>query len=124
MASPGGTFVSIQRIEPGKRLSQAVAYGNLVFLAGQVAMDKPGASMGEQTRNILDRIDKLLAQAGTDKSRILSANIWITDMRQFDEMNRVWDAWVPEGCAPARATVESRLASPDYCVEIMCVAAR
>ncbi len=116
--------MSIQRIEPGKRLSQAVAYGNLVFLAGQVAMDKPGASMGEQTRNILDRIDKLLAQAGTDKSRILSANIWITDMRQFDEMNRVWDAWVPEGCAPARATVESRLASPDYCVEIMCVAAR
>lgn len=116
--------MSIQRIEPGKRLSQAVAYGNLVFLAGQVAMDKPGASMGEQTRNILERIDKLLAQAGTDKSRILSANIWITDMRQFDEMNRVWDAWVAEGCAPARATVESRLASPDYCVEIMCVAAR
>ncbi len=116
--------MSIQRIEPGKRLSQAVAYGNLVFLAGQVAMDKPGASMGEQTRNILERIDRLLAQAGTDKSRILSANIWITDMRQFDEMNRVWDAWVPEGCAPARATVESRLASPDYCVEIMCVAAR
>lgn len=116
--------MSIQRIEPGKRLSQAVAYGNLVFLAGQVAMDKPGASMAEQTRNILERIDKLLAQAGTDKSRILSANIWITDMRQFDEMNRVWDAWVAEGCAPARATVESRLASPDYCVEIMCVAAR
>lgn len=116
--------MTIQRIEPGKRLSQAVAYGNLVFLAGQVAMDKPGASMAEQTRNILDRIDKLLAQAGTDKSKILSANIWITDMRQFDEMNRVWDAWVVEGCAPARATVESRLASPDYCVEIMCVAAR
>lgn len=116
--------MSIQRIEPGKRLSQAVAYGKLVFLAGQVAMDKPGASMAEQTRNILDRIDKLLAQAGTDKSKILSANIWITDMRQFDEMNRVWDAWVPEGCAPARATVESRLSSPDYCVEIMCVAAR
>ncbi len=116
--------MSIQRIEPGKRLSQAVVYGNLVFLAGQVAMDKPGASMAEQTRNVLDRIDKLLAQAGTDKTRILSANIWITDMRQFDEMNRVWDAWVPEGCAPARATVEARLASPDYCVEIMVVAAR
>lgn len=115
--------MTIQRIEPGKRLSQAVAFGNLVFLAGQVAMDKPGASMGEQTQNVLDRIDKLLAQAGTDKSKILSANIWITDMRHFDEMNRVWDAWVPEGCAPARATVESRLASPEYCVEIMCVAA-
>lgn len=116
--------MSIQRIEPGKRLSQAVVYGNLVFLAGQVAMDKPGASMAEQTKNVLDRIDKLLAQAGTDKSKILSANIWVTDMRQFDEMNRVWDAWVPEGCAPARATVEARLATPDYCVEIMVVAAR
>lgn len=116
--------MSIERIEPGKRLSQAVAYGNLVFLAGQVAMDKPGASMAEQTRNVLDRIDALLARAGTDKSKILSANIWITDMRQFAEMNEVWDAWVPPGCAPARATVEARLASPDYCVEIMVVAAR
>jgi enamine deaminase RidA (YjgF/YER057c/UK114 family) len=116
--------MTIERIEPGKRLSQAVAYGNLVFLAGQVALDKPGASMAEQTKNILDRIDALLAKAGTDKSKILSANIWITDMRQFDEMNKVWDAWVPEGCAPARATVEARLATPDYCVEIMVVAAR
>lgn len=116
--------MTIQRIEPGRRLSQAVAYGNLVFLAGQVALDKPGASMAEQTRNVLERIDKLLAQAGTDKSKILSANVWITDMRQFDEMNRVWDAWVPEGCAPARATVEARLASPDYCVEMTVVAAR
>jgi len=116
--------MTIERIEPGKRLSQAVACGNLVFLAGQVALDKPGASMAEQTKNILDRIDALLAKAGTDKSKILSANIWITDMRQFDEMNKVWDAWVPEGCAPARATVEARLATPDYCVEIMVVAAR
>jgi enamine deaminase RidA (YjgF/YER057c/UK114 family) len=116
--------MTIERIEPGKRLSQAVAYGNLVFLAGQVALDKPGASMAEQTKNILDRIDALLAKAGTDKSKILSANIWITDMRQFDEMNKVWDAWVPNGCAPARATVEARLATPDYCVEIMVVAAR
>lgn len=116
--------MTIERIEPGKRLSQAVAYGNLVFLAGQVALDKPGASMAEQTKNVLDRIDALLAKAGTDKSKILSANIWITDMRQFDEMNKVWDAWVPEGCAPARATVEARLATPDYCVEIMVVAAR
>jgi enamine deaminase RidA (YjgF/YER057c/UK114 family) len=116
--------MTIERIEPGKRLSQAVAYGNLVFLAGQVALDKPGASMAEQTKNILDRIDALLAKAGTDKSKILQATIWITDMRQFDEMNKVWDAWVPEGCAPARATVEARLATPDYCVEIMVVAAR
>jgi len=116
--------MTIERIEPGKRLSQAVAFGNLVFLAGQVALDKPGASMAEQTKNVLDRIDALLAEAGTDKSKILQATIWITDMRRFDEMNAVWDAWVPEGCAPARATVEARLASPDYCVEIMVVAAR
>jgi enamine deaminase RidA (YjgF/YER057c/UK114 family) len=116
--------MTIERIEPGKRLSQAVAFGNLVFLAGQVALDKPGASMAEQTKNVLDRIDALLAKAGTDKSKILQATIWITDMRQFDEMNEVWDAWVPEGCAPARATVEARLATPDYCVEIMVVAAR
>lgn len=116
--------MSIERIEPGKRLSQAVAFRDLVFLAGQVALDKPGASMTEQTRNVLERIEHLLAQAGSDKSKILMANIWITDMRQFDEMNRVWDEWVPEGCAPARATVEARLASPDYCVEIMVIAAR
>ena len=116
--------MTIERIEPGKRLSQAVAFGNLVFLAGQVAFDKPGASMAEQTKNVLDRIDALLAKAGTDKSKILQATIWITDMRQFDEMNEVWDAWVPEGCAPARATVEARLATPDYCVEIMVVAGR
>ncbi len=116
--------MSIERIEPGKRLSQAVVHGDLVFLAGQVALGAPGASMAEQTKDVLARIDDLLARAGTDKSKILSAQIWITDMRQFDEMNRVWDAWVPEGCAPARATVEARLASPDYCVEIMCIAAR
>ena len=116
--------MSIKRIDCGKRLSQAVVHGNTIYLAGQVAADKPGASVAEQTKNILDRIDALLAQEGSDKTKILSANIWITDMRQFDEMNAVWDTWVPAGNAPARATVESRLATPQYSVEIMCVAAK
>jgi enamine deaminase RidA (YjgF/YER057c/UK114 family) len=80
--------------------------------------------MAEQTKSILSQIDGFLAMAGTDKTKMLSANIWITDMAQFGEMNTVWDAWVSPGNAPARATVEAKLASPDYKVEIMVVAAR
>ncbi|MEK0082230.1 RidA family protein [Benzoatithermus flavus] len=116
--------MTIQRIQPGKRMSQAVVHGNMVFLAGQVAVDKPGASVAEQTRNILERIDALLKEAGTDKTRLLSANIWLADIARFDEMNGVWDAWVAEGCAPARATVEAKLASPQYTVEIAVIAAK
>jgi enamine deaminase RidA (YjgF/YER057c/UK114 family) len=116
--------MSIQRIQPGKRMSQAVVHGDTVYLAGQVAADKPGASVAEQTQNILDRIDALLQEAGTDKAKLLSATIWLTDMRTFDEMNKVWDAWLAEGCAPARATVEARLATTQYTVEIGVVAAR
>jgi enamine deaminase RidA (YjgF/YER057c/UK114 family) len=114
----------IQRIQPGKRMSQAVVHGDTVYLAGQVANDKPGASVAEQTRNILERIDALLAQAGTDKTKLLSATIWLADMRGFEEMNGVWDAWVAEGCAPARATVEAKLATPAYTVEIGVIAAK
>ncbi len=117
-------MTAIKRIDAGKRMSQAVVHGDTVYLAGQVAADKPGASVAEQTKNILERIDKLLAQAGTDKSKILSANIWLTDMRTFDEMNGVWDAWLAEGCAPARATVESRLAAVHYNVEIGVIVAK
>lgn len=116
--------MTIQRLQPGKRMSQAVVHGDTVYLAGQVALDKPGASVVEQTKNILDRIDALLAEAGTDKTRLLSANIWLTDIRTFDEMNGVWDAWVAEGCAPARATVEARLATPQFTVEIAVIAAK
>lgn len=116
--------MTIQRIQPGKRMSQAVVHGNLVFLAGQVALDKAGASVAEQTRNILERIDALLKEAGTDKTKLLSANIWLADIARFDEMNGVWDAWVAEGCAPARATVEAKLASPQYTVEIAVIAAK
>ena len=83
-----------------------------------------GASVGEQTRDILATIDKLLKQAGTDKSKLLSANIWLADIATFDEMNQVWDAWVARGNPPARATVQAQLAHPDYKVEIMVTAAR
>jgi enamine deaminase RidA (YjgF/YER057c/UK114 family) len=115
--------MSISRIESGKRMSQAVAYGNLVFLAGQVASD-PSADVAGQTRQILGEIDRLLAAAGTDKNQILSTTIYLADIATFGEMNSVWDVWVPQGHLPARATVEAKLATPDYKVEIQVVAAR
>ena len=116
--------MTIQRIEPGARMSAAVVHGNTVYLAGQVARNAAGRSVTEQTKDILSIIDGLLAQAGTDKSKLLSANIWITDMAKFNEMNAVWDAWVSPGHTPARATVEAKLAAPGYHVEIMVVAAK
>jgi enamine deaminase RidA (YjgF/YER057c/UK114 family) len=105
-------------------MSQCVVHGNTVYTAGQVAQGARGASVAEQTRDILATIDQLLAQAGTDKSKLLTANIWLTDIGTFDQMNQVWDAWVAPGSPPARACVESRLAHPDYKVEIMVSAAR
>ena len=96
----------------------------VVYLAGIVADNPKGKSMAEQTSNILAQIDGFLALAGTNKTKLLSANIWITDMAHFAEMNTVWDAWVSPGNTPARATVEAKLASPDYRVEIMVVAGR
>ncbi|WGF89020.1 RidA family protein [Marinivivus vitaminiproducens] len=115
--------MSVKRIDVGQRMSQAVIHGSTVYLAGQVAADAPGKSVAEQTANILERIERLLAKAGTDKTKLLSTTIWITDMSTFAEMNAVWDAWVPEGCAPGRACVEAKLASPDYTVEIAVIAA-
>ena len=114
--------MTIKRIEVGARMSQAVVNANTVFLAGQVA-DNPVPSVEKQTRQILARIDKLLKQAGTSKSKLLTANIWLPDIRTFDEMNKVWDSWVSQGNTPARATVEARLFSPQYLVEIMVTAA-
>ena len=105
-------------------MSAAVVHGNTVYLAGQVADKAAGKSVSEQTKEILGIIDGLLAEAGTDKSKILSANIWLANMATFKDMNTVWDAWVAPGCAPARATVEARLAGPAYDVEIMVVAAK
>ncbi len=114
--------MSVKRIEAGPRMSQAVIHGNTVYLAGQVAA-KPVPSVGKQTKQILAQIDKLLKAAGTSKKNLLSANIWLTDIRGFAEMNKEWDAWVSPGNTPARATVEAKLAGTDYLVEIMVTAA-
>ena len=116
--------MSIQRHEVGARMSKAVVHGNTVYLAGIVADGAKGKSVTEQTKDILAQIDGLLAKAGSDKSKLLTANIWITDMANFAEMNAVWDTWVSPGNTPARATVEAKLAAPDYKVEIMVVAGR
>jgi enamine deaminase RidA (YjgF/YER057c/UK114 family) len=114
----------IERIQSGPRMSQAVIHNGTVYLAGQVASGKPGASVADQTRDILERIDGLLAAARTDKTRLLSATIWLVDMTSFPEMNRIWDAWVAAVATPARATVLSpQLASPDYKIEIAVTAA-
>lgn len=116
--------MALKRIQVGPRMSQAVVHGDTVYLAGQVALDAPGASITDQTRNILDRIDSLLAEAGSDKTKLITATIWLCDMGDFNEMNAVWDAWVAPGNTPCRACVESpRLASPDYRVEIQVAAA-
>ena len=105
---------SIERLETGPRMSQAVIHNGVVYLAGQVADDAKGASVTAQTENILKKIDALLKAAGTDKSKMLSARVWLTDMRKFDEMNKVWDAWVVPGHTPTRVCVEAKLAAPEY----------
>ena len=116
--------MKIERHDTGPRMSKAVIHGDTVYLAGIVADSPKGKSVGDQTKDILRQIDGFLAKAGTDKSKLLSTNIWITDMASFTEMNAVWDAWVSPGNTPARATVEAKLAAPDYKVEIMVVAAK
>jgi enamine deaminase RidA (YjgF/YER057c/UK114 family) len=114
--------MSITRLHAGARMSQAVIHGNTVYLAGQVGA--PGKSVTEQTRAVLSQIEALLAEAGSEKAKILSATIWLADMADFGEMNSVWDAWLGGKDAPARATGEAKLATPDYKVEIIVVAAR
>ena len=117
--------MSIQRFHTNDRMSQVVVHGDTVYLAGQVAQSAPGGSVTEQTQAILAQIDALLAEAGTDKAKALSATIWLCSMDDFAEMNAVWDAWATGGNAPCRACVESpRLASPDFTVEIGLIAAR
>lgn len=116
--------MAIERKQVGPRMSGAVVHGNTVYLAGQVAHQAAGKSVTEQTREILATIDSLLAECGTSKENLLSANIWLSDMSTFAEMNAVWDSWVVPGHTPARATVEAKLAAPQYTVEIMVVAAK
>ncbi len=112
----------ITRHHTGDRMSQIVTYNGTVYLAGQVAA--PGASVTEQTRACLAQVDTLLAEVGSDRTRILQAVIWLADMADFAEMNAVWDAWVTPGHTPARACGEAKLATPDYRVELIVTAAQ
>ncbi len=114
--------MKVRRIRPGRRMSQVVIHGNTVYLSGLTA-DPPSGSAREQTARILEQIDQLLKEAGTDKTRLLLANVWLSDIRYFDEMNEAWEAWIAKDCAPVRATVEAKLAGPEYLVEIMVQAA-
>ena len=116
--------MNIERIGAGPRMSKAVVHGSTIYLAGQVADKTKGGSVVDQTKEILSIIDELLNQAGSDKSKILSTTIWLTDISTFAEMNTAWDAWVSAGNTPARATVEARLAAPEYKVEIAIIAAK
>jgi enamine deaminase RidA (YjgF/YER057c/UK114 family) len=112
----------IQRIDAGPRMSEATIHNGIVYLAGQVAEDG-GADIEGQTRQVLAAIDALLAQAESDKTRILRAQIFLADIADFAGMNRVWDAWVVPGQGPARATVQAKLARPEWKVEIVVTAA-
>ena len=116
--------MTIQRFDTGPRMSQVVIHGDTVYLAGVVANKAAGESVTKQTQDVLSIIDNHLAKAGSDKSKLLTATIYLTDMSTFAEMNAVWDGWVPAGNTPARATVEAKLAAPQYKVEIMVTAAR
>lgn len=116
-------MTEIRRFQGNPRMSGAVAHGDRVYLSGQVAIDAAGGSVTEQVAEILERIDGLLAEAGTDKSRMLSVNIYLTDVTTLPELNALWDKWLVPGCAPCRTTIETRLASPRYAVEIGVVAA-
>ncbi|GGB38391.1 hypothetical protein GCM10011380_29750 [Sphingomonas metalli] len=114
--------MTITRIDQGPRMSEAVIHGDTIYLAGQVGA--PGESVTEQTRAVLAEIDALLERTGSSRDHMLRAQIWLADMADFAEMNAVWDAWIAHHAAPARATGEAKLASPDYKVEIIVTAAR
>ncbi len=113
----------IKRLEVGPRMSQAVIHGNTVYLAGVVADAAKGKSVKEQTADILANIDRLLKAAGTSKLKLITTQIFLADISKFSEMNAAWDAWVSPGATPARATIEAKLAAPEYTVEIMVTAA-
>lgn len=116
--------MAIRRIEPGARMSQGVVYGETVYLAGQVADEPTGKDVTAQTKDVLAQIDRLLADAGSDKEHLLTATIYLADIGTFAQMNAAWDGWVSKQNPPTRATVEAKLAAPDYLVEIVIVAAR
>ena len=111
----------IKRYQTNARMSQVVVANGYVHLAGQIP-DVENASVTAQTKNVLDRVDRLLALAGVDKTRLVTATLWLSDVRHFAEFNQVWDAWVPEGHAPTRACVQSLLMKPGCDVEVAVVA--
>lgn len=115
--------VSVQRFHVGPRLSEIAIHNGTVYLAGQIAEDKTQDITG-QTSEVLGHIDRLLAEAGSDKSFILSATLFIREMSDFAKMNQVWDAWIPQGATPPRATVRAELANPDCLIEIQVIAAQ
>jgi enamine deaminase RidA (YjgF/YER057c/UK114 family) len=115
--------MTIKRIGAGNRMSKAVIHGGKAYLSGFVAEKAAGKSVKEQTQDVLEQIDQVLKEAGSDKTKVLKANIWLTDIKKWAEMNEAWDAWVAAGETPARATVESKLAGPGLDVEIMVEAA-
>lgn len=114
--------MTIERLQTNARMSMVVKNAGVAYLAGQVA-DDAGADFVTQTKQVLAKVDALLAAAGSDRSRILSATIWLSDMAYFAEMNPIWEEWMPKGAAPARATVQSILANPDLKIEIGIIAA-
>ncbi|MEP2979004.1 MAG: RidA family protein [Lentilitoribacter sp.] len=116
---------NITRMETAKRMSKIVKHNGVAYLCGQVGNVEKGqdVSAAQQTRDMLDKVDVLLAQAGSSKEKILQAIIWVSDMKHFAAMNEVWDAWVPEGHAPARACGEAKLARPELFVEVIITAA-
>jgi enamine deaminase RidA (YjgF/YER057c/UK114 family) len=116
--------MSIQRINPGKRMSEAVIHGDTVYVSGQVAEKTIGQGVKAQTAEVLSFVDEALKSAGTDKSKLLSATIVLSDIRTFAEMNEAWEAWVSPGNTPARATIEAKLAGPQYLVEVIVIAAK
>ena len=116
--------MGIERMGLGPRMSQVVVHNDTVYICGQVADDTSTNCVKTQTEDTVRKIDERLAMAGTDKSRLLSAQIWVANMALFDQMNAAWDAWVDPDNTPARACVEAKMAAPEYLVEIMIVAAK
>lgn len=114
--------MTIQRFHTNQRMSQMVIHNDTIYLAGQVG--SPENSVADQTRDCLDKVDALLAEAGSSKEQILQATIWLADMSDIAAMNDVWDAWVPEGHAPTRACGEAKLATPELLVEVIIIATR
>jgi len=117
------TMTSIQRTHTNARMSKIVRHGGVVYLCGQTSSGSPIEGIEGQTQEVLSRIDGLLKEAGTDRSRILSATIYLRDIADFAAMNTIWESWMPNGAAPARATVQATLASPQLHVEITVIAA-